>query len=185
MTRYWRSIVIVFGILVVGAVLALLVGNIIGEDGASSDATSNATLECSSNIDVIPKVPDEFNVIQGVAAINSSHQHQLGRRGTDDSPQSSLLFAKMALLVRPQQKFHVTLGEDDLELARIGWSAVTARSPVQHLSVGPCDGDPDTWLVFAGGVWVADRGCVELVFGTSNGSATAMLSIGQRCPSAA
>ena len=141
-----------------------------------------ATLDCSSFIDVVSDAPDGFRVVQEVAAINSTIVHGQGRQGTDLDPESPLRFSKIALLVRPNEEFQVSVGDDFGESTRLGWSSTTSSSPVQRVLVGPCEGDPDSWLVFAGGVWVLEPGCVDLVFRSSIGSTPVELSIAKPCP---
>ena len=162
----------------VGVVVAVV------DRGGEDRVLLEATLDCASHIDVVSDLPDGFRVVQGVAAINSTIVHGQRRRGTDPSPDSPLRSSKIPLLVRPNQVFQVSVGDDSPESARIDWSSATSRLLVQRVSVGPCAGDPDSWLVFAGGVWVAEPSCVELVFRTSNGSTPVMLSIAEPCPDA-
>ena len=161
-------------------VLGVAVGVVVVVAGASVVASivdrsgegriSEATLDCSSYIDVVSDLPEGFRVVQEVSAINSTIVHQQGRQGTDAAAESALRFTKIALLVRPNQRFQVSVGEGSPETTRVGWSSATSSSPVQRVSVGPCAGDSDRWLVFAGGVWVTEPSCVELVFQSSNGS---------------
>ena len=152
-------------------------------DDSGEDRLSEATLDCSSYIDVISELPDGFRVVQGVSAINSTIVHQQGRQGTDDDPESPLRFSKIPLLVRPNQRFQISVGEGSPESTGVGWSSATSNSPVQRISVGPCPGDADRWLVFAGGVWVTKPSCVELVFQSSNASTSVLLSIAKQCGS--
>ena len=152
-------------------------------DRSGEDRISEATLDCSSHIDIVSDVPEGFRVVQEVSAINSTIVHQQGRQGTDTAPESPLRFSKIALLVRPNQRFQVSVGEGSPESTRVGWSSATSSSPVQRISVGPCTGDSDRWLVFAGGVWVTEPSCVELVFQTPNASTSVLLSIAKQCGS--
>ncbi len=162
---------------VVGA--ASVVTSIIDDSGEG--AIIEATLDCASYIDVVSELPEGFRVVEEVSAINSTNVHQQGRQGTDDDPESPMRFSKIALLVRPHQSFQVSVGDGSPEPTRIGWSSVTSDSPVQRISVGPCPGDSDRWLVFAGGVSVAGPSCVELVFQSSNASTSVWLSIAEQC----
>ena len=166
------GIVAVFG-------AASLVASIVDDSG--EDRLLEATLDCSSYIDVVSDLPEGFNVVEGVSAIHSTIVHQQGRQGTDDDPESPLRFSKIALLVRPNQSFQVSVGENSPEPTRIGWSSATSNSPVQRISVGPCPGHSDRWLVFAGGVWVTEPSCVELLFQTPNASDSVWLSIAEQC----
>ena len=152
-------------------------------DDSGEDRLLEATLDCSSYIDVVSELPEGFRIEQGVSAINSTIIHQQGRRGTDAAPESPLRFSKIALLVRPNQGFQISIGEGAPESTRVGWSPAMSNSPVQRISVGPCPGDDDRWLVFAGGVWVTEPSCVELVFQTPNASTTVWLSIAEQCDS--
>ena len=157
----------------VGVVVAVV------DRGGEDRVLLEATLDCASHNLVVSDLPDGFRVVQGVAAINSTIVH--GQRRHTDSPLRS---SKIPLLVRPNQVFQVSVGDDSPESARIDWSSATSRLLVQRVSVGPCAGDPDSWLAFAGGVWVAEPSCVELVFRSSNGSTPVMLSIAEPCPDA-
>ena len=170
---------------VVGVVAVVAGASVVASivDRSGEDRISEATLDCSSHIDVVSDVPEGFRVVQEVSAINSTIVHQQGRQGTDAAPESPLRFSKIALLVRPNQRFQVSVGEGSPESTRVGWSSATSSSPVQRISVGPCAGDSDRWLVFAGGVWVTEPSCVELVFQSSNGSTTVLLSIAEQCGS--
>ena len=169
----------------VGAVAFVAVASVVASivDDSDEDRLLEATLDCSSYIDVVSYVPEGFRVVQEVSAINSTIVHQQGRQGTADDPESPLRFSKIALLVRPNQQFQVSVGEGSPELTRVGWSSATSNSPVERISVGPCPGDSDRWLVFAGGVWITKPSCVELVFQISNASTSVLLSIAKQCGS--
>ncbi len=169
----------------VGVVVVVGVASVVASivDRSGEGRRLEATLDCSSHIDVVSDVPEGFRVVQEVSAINSTIVHQQGRQGTDAAPESPLRFSKIALLVRPNQIFQVSVGEGSPEPTRIGWSLATSSSPVQRVSVGPCAGDSDLWLVFAGGVWVTKPSCVELVFQSSNGNTSVLLSIAKQCGS--
>ena len=110
---------------------ASLVASIVDDSG--EDRLLEATLDCSSYIDVVSDLPEGFNVVEGVSAIHSTIVHQQGRQGTDDDPESPLRFSKIALLVRPNQSFQVSVGENSPEPTRIGWSSATSNSPVQRI----------------------------------------------------
>ncbi len=167
----------------VGAVAIVAVASVVASivDDSDEDRLLEATLDCSSYIDVVSDLPDGFRVVQEVSAINSTIVHQQGRQGTDAALESPLRFSKIALLVRPNQRFQVSVGEDSPGSTRVGWSSATSNSPVQRISVGPCPDDSDLWLVFAGGVWVTEPSCVELVFRSSNATTSVLLSIAEQC----
>lgn len=151
--------------------------------GGGDQGLLEATLDCSSHIDIVADLPSGFRVVLRGVAINSMIVHQQGRRGTDLSPESPLRFSKIPLLVRPNHEFQITLGDDFLESVRLDWSGT--NSLAQRVAIGPCAGDSDDWLVFAGGVWVAEPRCVEIVFSSSNRRNPVELSIAEPCPSAA
>lgn len=150
-------------------------------DDSGEGTITETSLDCSSYIDVVSELPEGFRVVEDVSAINSTNVHQQGRQGTDDDPESPLRFSKIALLVRPNQSFQVSVGESSPEPTRIGWSSATSNSPVQRISVGPCPGDSERWLVFAGGVWATEPSCVELVFENPNAGSSVWLSIAEQC----
>ena len=62
--------------------------------GGGDRVLLEATLDCASHYLVLSEPGDEFRVVQGVAAINSTIVHQQGRPDADLSPDSRFAFRR-------------------------------------------------------------------------------------------
>ena len=63
--------------------------------------------------------------------------------------------------------------------AEIDWRR--ADNPARSVRVGPCSSEREEWVVFAGGVWVTEPGCVELVAASGNETVRVRLPVGEAC----
>ncbi len=138
-----------------------------------------AQVDCATQIDVVSYLPDGFQVYHDAIAIRSKIVHRLRRRDNILPSGPSFRFSKHPLLVRPGHETQVTLGDEFLDSVRLDWSEPDAF--VQRVSVGPCAGEPDDWLVFAGGTWVVEPSCVDLIVQSSGQQSLVPLSIGKLC----
>lgn len=96
-----------------------------------------------------------------------------------DSDPSARLFAKAALVVAAGSTFMLRLPEEWMGRAGIGWGSPATRTMAQYVS--SCQGRA-RWLVFAGGLWVAEPSCVPLVVNSWNQERTVMIGVGKACP---
>ena len=111
----------------------------------------------------------------GFVALPSGH-HQLGRSGQAGTDLEGFRFSKFGLLVRRDRIV-------SLEVVRAPGEAVLdyghAETPLRGVRVGPCRSDRE-WVVFAGGVWVTEPGCVELA-AASGETASVRVGVGLPC----
>jgi len=140
-----------------------------------------AELDCANSIDTVAELPTDYVELAGVVALPDLETHQLGRRGPDGDPDSSRRFAKMGLLICPDTTFELHVGPGSQGNALIGWGNVGDPGPVGSLSVDGCTWDA-AWSVFAGGVWVLEPDCVNLLVVTASGQTELDLPIGASCP---
>ncbi|MDE0231251.1 MAG: hypothetical protein OXI56_06310 [bacterium] len=128
---------------------------------------------------------------------------QLGRWGPEGSGYEDYRFSKFGLHVRrfSQVSLEVVSAPVEAVLTYGGGSdfapvdALTfgpcdtegeecVIEPTESLSVGPCGSDRGEWVVWAGGVWVNEPGCVELVAASNDEEITAWLGVGAPCDGA-
>ncbi len=136
-------------------------------------------LDCATSIDTVDGdgmdgLPD-YEVVSDVVALPTGRGHGQGRTGTDDDPESARRFSKMGLLVRPGTSFLLHVAGGSQGNASITWGGMQA--PVSSVSVDDCDGPADTWLVFAGGIWVLEPDCVDVLVITDDQVATIRVPI--------
>ncbi len=166
--------------LVAVVLVAVLVAGACGGSGPEIGVLG-AELDCANSIDTVAELPDDYVELAGVVGLPELELHQLGRRGPDGDPDSSRRFAKMGLLIRPDTTFELHVGAGSQGNALIGWGNVGHPGPVGSLSVDGCPGDV-AWLVYAGGVWILEPGCVNLMVVTASGQAELDLPIWASCP---
>jgi len=124
---------------------------------------------------------------------------QLGRSGPEDSGYEDYRFAKFGLLVRRsrQATLRIVRAPDDafLDYGQIEFGSADA------LTVGPCDThgpacEPDSagntpgwpcgadrgeWLIWAGGIWVNEPGCVEVLVSSEDEEIGVQLAVAASC----
>lgn len=132
-------------------------------------------LVCAGAIAITGDPDQTLTEILGVVAINTSaqevsDQQTVVHQVTDPAER---YFAKSGLQIKAGRSFTLSVADDQLGKARIGWSNV-AFEPGENLQAGPCSAPvtptdrPDhraseVWLTYPGGIWVAAPMCVELV----------------------
>ena len=111
----------------------------------------------------------------GFVALPWGH-HQLGRSGQSGTDLEGFRFSKFGLLVRRDRSV-------SLEVVRAPGEALLdyghTDPPALGVRVGPCQSEHE-WVVFAGGVWVTEPGCVELA-AASGETASVRLGVGLAC----
>ena len=141
-----------------------------------------APFDCTDPIDVVDELPDAYEEYGDVVALPVADPLQLGRSGMDDDPGSSRRFSKFGLLIRPRSEFELHVGPNSQANALITWGNTNASKPVGSLAFGSCDGNPDTWLVYPGGVWLLEPSCTELVVVTADSSVVVRVPVEAECP---
>ena len=106
---------------------------------------------------------------------------QLGRMGSAGSKFEGYRFAKFGLLVRRDRAVSLeVLNSGDRAVLEYVHPDVGARK----LSVGPCSAEHGEWIVFAGGLWVTEPGCVELAAVSGDERVGVRLAVGASCDGA-
>ena len=141
-----------------------------------------APFNCRAPIDVIDVLPDGYEAFADVVALpDGSDVMQGGRSGPDNDLGSRRAFSKMGLLIRPGTSFQIHVGPVSQGNALIHWGNAGNDDPVGSIAVESCSGDPDTWIVFPGGVWTLEPACVELIVLTDVAQEPISLPISTTC----
>ena len=166
--------------------LALFVLAVLSGCSGGEDESTTVVVPCSSAIDAVDDVGPSYvthGSDGGFVALPSSGWLpsgvlQLGRMGSAGSKFEGLRFSKFGLLVRRDRVVSLEVvsspGKAVLEY-------VHPDTPARAISVGPCISEREEWVVFAGGVWVTEPGCVEFVAASGNETVRVRLPVGEAC----
>ncbi len=191
---------IVVAALVVGVVASCSGGAV--ENAEIEDQLSHPDVECREAINVLEEPGAGYTAHGsdgGFIALPASAVH-LGRWAPEGSGHEDYRFAKFGLIVRRfrQVSLEVVSAPDDAVL-QFGWSASFAPEravtvgpcdtdgpecvvePTEHLSVGPCGSGRGEWVVWAGGIWVNEPGCVKVIASSHDEEISAWLAVGASC----
>lgn len=163
---------------------------------------SHRTVECREAIGVVEDPGPSYRVHgsgHGFVALPAMEM-QLGRSGPEGSGYEGHRFSKFGLHVRRfrQVTLQIIGAADEAVLDYGGGSsfspvdAVTAGpcdtdgdecviEPTENLSVGPCGADRGEWVVWAGGVWVNEPGCVGILATSDDEEISVWLAVGALC----
>jgi hypothetical protein len=157
---------------------------------SSPDLTTNGTfehpaaarLDCADPIEVIDAPPESLEVIGGAIALQTTRSFstplQLGRAvGTGAS---ALQFAKTGLVVRTGEQVEIIVVPAPGRTALVWWGNTGNSRPAERFIVGPCASGAG-WLVFPGGYWVSEPGCVSLVVRHEDVDAYVTVALGGSC----
>ncbi|MCY3643290.1 MAG: hypothetical protein F4Z54_09975 [Acidimicrobiaceae bacterium] len=156
-----------------------------GEQPAAVQAPATVDVPCSQVIDAVDSLgPSDVphGSAGGFVALPSegslpSGVLQLGRVGSAGSELEGFRFSKFGLLVRRDRSVSVEVigspGKAVLEY-------VHPDAPARVVRVGPCSSERE-WVVFAGGVWVTEPGCVEVLAASRGESVPVRLPVGAPC----
>jgi hypothetical protein len=142
-------------------------------------ALATIAVPCSIAIDAVDDMSPSYapQGAQGGFVALPSGQIQLGRSGSAGSAFEGFRFSKFGLLVRRDRLVSLEVvgshGDAVLEF-------VHPDTPAHAVRVGPCRSDRE-WAVFAGGLWVTEPGCVELVAASGGESVGVWLPVGAPC----
>ena len=187
--------------------VALMVGLALSCTGQAADPPEaqdqapHRVLKCLGVIDAIEELVSGYTAYGsggGFVALPSGTL-QLGRPGPGDSGYEDYRLAKFGLLVRRsrQAMLRIVSAPDDafLDYGQSEFGSAGA------LTVGPCDThgplcEPDSagntpgwpcgpdrgeWLVWAGGIWVAEPGCVKVLVSSEDEEIRVQLAVGASC----
>jgi hypothetical protein len=138
---------------------------------------------CDSSIDKMATPLEGWAVYGGSVALPDSSKLQgLGRMGPDNDLQSRRQFSKIPLLLRASGRVSIKVAAMSQANALISWGEGASSAPASHLVSEKCvSEDAEPWLVFAGGVWMLEPSCVELIVATGNVASVARLAVGATC----
>ena len=189
-------------------VVALVAGLVVSCSGSNDpkenlgDQLSHRVIECSKAIGVVEKPSPHYTVYGsggGFIALPAG-ELQLGRRGPADSGYQGYRFSKFGLHVRRFRQVSLeVVGTPNDAVLRFGGEsdfapldALTAGpcdtdgpecviEPSEDLSVGPCGTDRGAWVVWAGGIWTNEPGCIELLASSDGDRIPVWLAVGASC----
>ena len=195
--RYMRIVLVVL--------FAGLAASCSGDEGgkeALGDPTSHRTVECREAVDVVEDPGPSYTVHgagRGFVAL-PSRQMQLGRWGPEGSEYAGHRFSKFGLPVRRFRQVTLeVVGAAGEAVLDYGGGSVFAPvdaltvgpcdtegdecviEPTENPSVGPCGSDRGEWVVWAGGIWVNEPGCVELAARSDDEEISVWLAVGAPC----
>ena len=185
---------------------ALTVGLSLGCTGNAADHPEaqdeppHRVLKCLGVIDAIEELVSGYTAYGsdgGFVALPSGTL-QLGRSGPKDSGYEDHRFAKFGLLVRRSHQATLRIAGAPDAFLDYGQSEFGSAGA---LTVGPCDThgplcEPDSagntpgwpcgadrgeWLVWAGGIWVNEPGCVEVLVSSEDEEIGVQLAVGASC----
>lgn len=129
-------------------------------------------LLCDQVIDRLSELRPQDSIVGDIVAFPSLTL-QMGPQDLDFGQ----FFSKTGLIVRADTAFEILVPEGST--TRVHWG--NHGEPVQRLIVPACGGT-DAWVVFAGGFWVDEATCVELIVRRPDQEdAIAPISIGVPC----
>ncbi|MFQ5968670.1 MAG: hypothetical protein ACE5MI_13875 [Acidimicrobiia bacterium] len=139
-------------------------------------------LRCEDVIDRVADPPAEYGIVAGVMALptGDAAPHPLQANDTRGPDPASRFFAKTGLLIWPKREFAVVVPEDYHDRVAIGWGS--PGTDTHRLIVPPCPSDDDEWLVFAGGISIANPECIELEVDDGTATERFTVAVGEPCP---
>ena len=155
-------------------------------DSGDADEPVATVVPCSNAIDAVDDIGPSYvthGSNGGFVALPSegwlsSGDLQLGRMGSPGSVFEGFRFSKFGLLVRRDRLVSLKV-VGSLDEAFLDY--VHPDTPARAVSVGPCSSGEWEWAVFAGGVWVAEPGCVEVLALSGEESIRVRLPVGAPC----
>ena len=166
---------------------------------------SHRAVECWEAVDVVEEPGPTYTVLGsggGFVALPAGAM-QLGRWGPEGSGYEDYRFSKFGLPVRRfrEVSLEVVNAPDEAVLTfgdgrEAPAAALTVGpcdsegpeceiEPTENLSVGPCGTGRGEWVVWAGGIWVNEPGCVGLVASSDGEEIPVQLAVGAFCDATA
>jgi hypothetical protein len=148
---------------------------------ASGSHRTGPIAGCDDAIDRVAEPGDGYRMIGGVvAAPDSNRMLEPAEQTSGEGP--TRLFAKWGLLVHADATVDLSLLPGWEGRARLNWGGA-GFEPATSVRIVSCGTDPDAgrWVVFAGGVWVAEPDCVPIRISTATEQVIAEFSVGTPC----
>jgi hypothetical protein len=134
-------------------------------------------LPCTNIIDALDKLPSGYEAIGANVALPT--KKVLGR-GALPSGSDGYRFAKQGLFVRTGGSAELIVPPAWQERLMVGWGDAPRTT---HLQVAGCGTNPlIKWVVFAGGFYVKQRGCVPLIVRAGGTDCKVHIAVGAKCP---
>ncbi|MCA1708012.1 MAG: hypothetical protein LC808_33955 [Actinobacteria bacterium] len=136
-------------------------------------------LRCGDVIATAESPSPGHSVVLGEVALPTETALQANPSGQADP--GGQLFAKDGLLIRPGASVELVVPDIVHGQASIGWGNPAIRT--RHLVIEGCGSTTTTsWLVYAGGYWVAEPTCLPLVVKAGGASRQVSIGVGTPCP---
>lgn len=135
---------------------------------------SELTLACAQSLEALEQLPPSYTPILDVVALSG-----VGPGGVPlqtAQHESGSLFAKSGLLVKSGATFELVVPQGSS--LRLVWG--NKQDPVSRVRVTGCTG-PRPWLAFAGGFWVKQPGCADVVVREGAREQNVRVAIGATC----
>ncbi len=133
---------------------------------------------CSGYIDQLNEPPPSWHPVLGAVAFPIDPV-ETGRAGAQGTPYEGLRFAKFGLLVRTNTS--VVLEVPKTGDVLMEWTLAELGRPANVLRIGPCEGGGADWIVFAGGLWVAEPMCVVIAVTSGGQAEEAQVGVDHHC----
>jgi hypothetical protein len=139
-----------------------------------------AELQCDTAIETVTNVPAGYTVFRDIVALGGSRNAPtaLQTRTNADADSGARLFAKSGLLVRTGVAVKLVVPDAWRNMMSISWGNGATRT--WELTVPGCGGAAG-WNVFAGGFWVEDVGCMELILRDGDHEEVIQVGVGAPC----
>ena len=189
--------------------VALIFGIVLGCTGnaadnqAAEDRPRHRVVECLHVFDIVSdELLGEFYSAHGMDGgfiALPSGPLQLGRSGPEGSGFEDYRFAKFGLLVRRAQQASLEIvkapGDAFLEHGQVGFASADALTAgpcdshgpaceagsAEYVGGWPCGADRGEWIVWAGGIWVDEPGCVDVLASSGEEEIPIQLAVGTSC----
>lgn len=147
--------------------------------GGSPDRDGQA-LRCGDAIATADGPSPGHTVVLDRVALPTDLVLQANASGEADP--AAKLFAKDGLLIRPGASFELSIPENARSHASIGWGSPSRRT--SRLVIAGCGASARdrTWLVYAGGYWVAEPVCLPLTVKAGQATEQVFVGVGAPCP---
>ncbi len=141
-----------------------------------SGVQTSLELTCAGTSTAAP--PDNFEVVHDAVALPSSPNHSALQTSAREAPDGSkYFFAKTGLIWNTNASFELIVPDDQRSRMAIGWGG---PAPHAHSILMNCDGSDD-WVGLAGGYWVTEPFCADLVVRSAASEQTIQVGLGTPC----
>lgn len=145
--------------------------------GGSDDEPVLTAFDCAGQIDALEAPPDDWSVVLDVIAFPTDSPLQRGR--FDD--ELGRRFSKFGLVIRSDAALTLRISDESSPNAIMGWG-VGSSEPVAAIEIGGClAAMSKEWVVYAGGIWTVDPGCIGVEVSTADEQTSVALPIGVAC----